>query len=196
MKKLLLLLLLTTNITIINVCSADLKQAIEADKKGEYAAALVEFTTHAEQGNAEAQGWLGEYYLHGLGVTEDLKTAKKWFTLAAEQGHAKAQFWLGYMHLEGEGEPIDLKTAKKWLTLAANQDRVDAQYELGEIYWKENDLKSAKKWFDLVIQQFKDYEDETIVKPEFETLLLHYTKMRLAQIKIEESKTLLLESIK
>jgi tetratricopeptide (TPR) repeat protein len=160
MKKLLLLLLLTTNITIINVCSADLKQAIEADKKGEYAAALVEFTTHAEQGNAEAQGWLGEYYLHGLGVTEDLKTAKKWFTLAA------------------------------------NQDRVDAQYELGEIYWKENDLKSAKKWFDLVIQQFKDYEDETIVKPEFEPLLLHYTKMRLAQIKIEESKTLLLESIK
>ena len=233
MKKLLLLLLLTTNITIINVCSADLKKAIEADKKGEYAAALIEFTTHAEQGNAEAQGWLGEYYLHGLGVTEDLKTAKKWFTLAAkqgdaesqrwlgeiyyfgddrlpirlktskkwftlaaEQGHAKAQFWLGYMHLEGEGEPIDLKTAKKWLTLAANQDRVDAQYELGEIYWKENDLKSAKKWFDRVIQQFKDYEDETIVKPEFETLLLHYTKMRLAQIKIEESKTLLLESIK
>ena len=60
MKKLLLLLLLTTNITIINVCSADLKKAIEADKKGEYAAALVEFTTHAEQGNAEAQGWLGE----------------------------------------------------------------------------------------------------------------------------------------
>lgn len=47
--------------------------------------------TAAEQGDAEAQNYLGEYYANGASVNQDLLKAEKWFKKAAEQGHEKAQ---------------------------------------------------------------------------------------------------------
>ena len=45
----------------------------------------------AEQGDAEAQYFIGCCYEYGDGVVKDKAEAVKWYRMAAEQGHAKAQ---------------------------------------------------------------------------------------------------------
>lgn len=45
----------------------------------------------AEQGNAEAQYFIGCCYEYGDGVVKDKAEAVKWYRMAAEQGNAKAQ---------------------------------------------------------------------------------------------------------
>ena len=45
----------------------------------------------AEEGQAEAQYFLGLIYFIGKGVDRDKQEALKWFRKAAEQGHAKAK---------------------------------------------------------------------------------------------------------
>ena len=66
--------------------SADFQKGITAHKGGDYATALREFQSFAEQGNAAAQYNLGVMYEKGFGVPQDHKTAVKWFKLAAKQG--------------------------------------------------------------------------------------------------------------
>lgn len=45
----------------------------------------------AEQGNPEAQYWLGIMYLHGYGVPMDRATATEWVRLSAWQGYVPAE---------------------------------------------------------------------------------------------------------
>lgn len=49
----------------------------------------------AEQGDAQAQCYLGRCYKDGLGVEADKNTAIEWYKKAAEQGDAEAQCELG-----------------------------------------------------------------------------------------------------
>ena len=49
----------------------------------------------AEQGLAQAQCRLGDFYEYGEGVTKDLVKAAEWYRKAAEQGLAQAQCRLG-----------------------------------------------------------------------------------------------------
>jgi len=53
-------------------------------------------TQAADQGIAEAQFTLGNFFIAGSGVVQSDKEAAKWFTKAGEQGYANAQFnlWL------------------------------------------------------------------------------------------------------
>ena len=75
--------------------AADFQAGFAAAQKGDYAAALREWTPLAEQGDAVAQFNLGVMYQQGQGVSQDYQTALKWYALAAEQGDAKAQLVLG-----------------------------------------------------------------------------------------------------
>jgi TPR repeat protein len=70
--------------------AADFQAGFAAAQKGDYAAALREWTPLAEQGDAVAQFNLGVMYQQGQGVSQDYQTALKWYALAAEQGDAKA----------------------------------------------------------------------------------------------------------
>ena len=58
---------------------ADLESAQHAYQQEDYATALKDATTLAEQGDAEAQVLLGRMYLTGRGVPKDPDTALKWF---------------------------------------------------------------------------------------------------------------------
>ena len=49
----------------------------------------------AEQGNLNAQEFLGDLFLGGLGITENYQEAEKWIRKSAEQGHANSQRILG-----------------------------------------------------------------------------------------------------
>ena len=114
--------------------SADFQKGLAAFQKGDFATALIEWKTLAEQGHAKAQYNLGVMYDYGEGVVQDYKTAAKWYTLAAEQSHASAQHNLGVMYDNGEGVVQNYKTAVKWYTLAAEQGNASAQYSLGVMY--------------------------------------------------------------
>ncbi len=92
-----------------------------AFQRGDYATAIRDLRPLAEQGNAEAQHYLGFMYFKGLGVPEDDAEAMKWFRKAAEQGHAGAQHNLGFMYFKGRGVPQDYVQAHMWNNLAASR---------------------------------------------------------------------------
>lgn len=149
----LLLFLLGTN----SAFGADFQKGWDASKKGDYAAALKEWRSLAEQGDANAQSNLGWMYDNGFGVLEDDKEAAKWYRLAADQGEAGAQFNLGWMYAYGLGVLEDDKEAVRLYRLAAEQGEASAQFYLGVAYAEgegvlENE-KDAAKWFRLATEQ-------------------------------------------
>ena len=81
----------------------------------------------AEQGDADAQSYLGTMYLLGNGVLQNKRTAFDWHSKAAEQGIAGSQFVLGTMYSSGEGVKKDNTKALKWFSMAAEQGYADAQ---------------------------------------------------------------------
>jgi TPR repeat protein len=73
----------------------------------------------AENGDAEAQHFLGIGYAEGLGLlSKDEIEAVKWFRKAAEQNYPSAQCSLGTMYFEGKGVPKDLVQAHAWNNVA------------------------------------------------------------------------------
>ena len=80
----------------------DYKQAFEWFKKA------------AEQGNVEAQNWVGVMYGKGKGTSRDEQTAVYWYLKAAEQGNPKAAFNLGVRYSEGHGVSVDHSESDHW----------------------------------------------------------------------------------
>jgi uncharacterized protein len=80
----------------------------------------------ADQGNADAEGGLGELYGAGRGVLQDHAEAAKWLRKAADQGNANAQYDLGIAYFKGLGVPQDYAIAYMWLNLGAAGGNKDA----------------------------------------------------------------------
>lgn len=68
----------------------------------------------AEQGDAQAQSFLGIMYEKGIGVVKDEAEALKWYRKAAEQGNAQAASILGIMYADGLGVPRNEEEALVW----------------------------------------------------------------------------------
>ena len=83
--------------------------------------------TAAEQGDADAQFFLGSIYASGAGIPEDDAKAVYWYRKAAEQGYVSAQNSLGLMYAKGAGIPEDHMQAYAWFSVAAAQGYDDAQ---------------------------------------------------------------------
>lgn len=94
----------------------------------DYPTALKTIRPLAEQGDAQAQLYLGVMHLGGLGVQKDEKEAVKWFRLSAEQGNADAQSNLGLIYVSGQGVTQDFKEAAKWYRVAAEQGNDSKKY--------------------------------------------------------------------
>src|SRR5260370_2462702 len=92
--------------------AADLESAKRAYQQSDYAAAFKEFTPLAEQGNADAQLFLGKMYMMGQGVLRDPDQAIKWLKASAVQGNADAQFFVGSYYLLPHR---DIAEGMKWL---------------------------------------------------------------------------------
>jgi len=81
-----------------------------ASDRANYQTALKVWLGQAESGNADAQNYVGEIYLKGLGTPPDYTQAAQWFEKAAAQGSRRARINLGYMYEQGLGVAQD--TAK------------------------------------------------------------------------------------
>jgi TPR repeat protein len=73
----------------------------------------------AQQGDDEAEMWMGAATEDGwFGIT-DLSAAIKWYRMAAEDGQAGAQFLLGNRYEKGHGVEQNYATAAEWFRKAA-----------------------------------------------------------------------------
>ena len=111
----------------------------------------------AEQGDADAQFWLGDMYRKGEGVVQNYEQAAWWYQKAAEQGNANAQCMLGDMYYFGVGVAQNSKEAARWYQKAAEQGYSPAQCSLGGMYRKGEGVAvnyaEAEKWYRKAVEQ-------------------------------------------
>ena len=151
--KLLKIIILGSLLGGVNSAWASLDDAVQAYLRAEYNKAATLLRPVAEQGDAQAQTYMGLLYEKGDGVPQDYVEAVKWYRLAAEQGKADAQYYLGNMYRNGNGVPQDEAEAVIWYSKAAEQGKSTAQYSLGEIYAKgkgvKRDYVTSYMWFNI-----------------------------------------------
>ena len=113
------------------------------------------FFTAAKSGDLDAQMFLGEMYLDGIGTKTNHEKAFFWLSKAASGGDVEAQYLLGFMYENGLNVAPNIKRAVKWYTDAALQGDVMSQYTLAVIYKEgrdevKKDMKEAFKWLHMV----------------------------------------------
>ena len=108
-----------------------------AFERGEEAAAFAIWKPLADDGDINAQFWLGQMYDLGRGVGKDYAQAALWYRRAAEQGSPVAQHNLARMYELAEGVKVSeysLVAAASWYRRAALQGYKPAQGNLGILY--------------------------------------------------------------
>jgi len=75
--------------------------------RANYATSLSVWMPQAEQGDPQAQVYVGEIFEKGLGRTPDLTAAAAWYEKAAVQKFARGQMNLAYLYEQGLGVPKD-----------------------------------------------------------------------------------------
>lgn len=129
------------------------EKGIEAYQNGDFATALTEWLTLAQEGNAQACHNIAILYLNGQGVEQDTEQGKMWCLKAAERGHTIAKTHLGFLFAE-EG---NMSAAIQWWEQAAQEGNADAQNQLGLIYHRgegvTQDDETAADWFEAAAMQ-------------------------------------------
>jgi uncharacterized protein len=131
------------------------EDALAAWRRGEYATAYRLWGPVADQGDPDAQFYLGFMNEYGQGVPRNDAEAIRWYRKAAGQDHALAQFRLGDLYSNAEGSPRGDIEAAKWYRLAADQGLGGAQFSLGMMYAEgrgvPQDRVLAHMWLNLVV---------------------------------------------
>jgi hypothetical protein len=114
---------------------AGFDEGVAAYSVGDYTKAMQEFKPLADQGEVQAQYFVGFLYYRGYGVPADHAAAVGWFRKAAGQGDSRSAFYLGKMYDKGEGVERDLTQAHFWLSLSAKNapNARDAAYTKQDI---------------------------------------------------------------
>ena len=115
-----LVLAITLLVGGVSVATAqDYQRGMDAYKAGDYVTAIQEWTPLAEQGNGNAQWYLGVMSEHGQGILQDYAAAFKLYSLAAKQGDAYAQYRLGNMYQYGDFGLQDNVMSHMWYNIAS-----------------------------------------------------------------------------
>src|SRR5260221_4740959 len=101
MRRLLSQFLALLTFAVAPAAAGPLEDGVAAAQKADYATALRLWRPLAEQGNSDAQFYLGGMYDAGKGVQQDEPVAVFWVRKAAEQGNSNAQIGLGLMYENG-----------------------------------------------------------------------------------------------
>lgn len=111
-----------------------LETAIQYYEYGENEKAFEYFQLSANEGNVDAQFFLGACYDEAIGVEQDYQQAVKWYRKAAEQGQSHAQASLGLCYREGQGVYQSFEQSVYWFILSAEQGNEYGQLYLGISY--------------------------------------------------------------
>ncbi len=104
----------------------EMKDAVAAYERGDYAVAVREFLPMALAGVSQARFDLGLMHATGRGVPRDIGLAAMWYRQAADQGFAPAQYEYGRLVAPAE--------AAAWFQRAADQGYALAAFRLGLAY--------------------------------------------------------------
>jgi TPR repeat protein len=127
-------------------------QALAAYNAENYREAMRLYRPLAEQGDAEAQYYVGHMYEKGDGVKKDQSEMVKWYRKSSENGFAPAQYRLAVGYAFGAGGlSKDQDEAVKWLQRSAEGGHKKAQKILGRAYAEGRfglpvDPKKAEYW--------------------------------------------------
>ena len=121
--------------------AGDLEDGIAAFERRDFDTAVRLIAPLAEQGNTEAEYFMGTFYLYGHGVAMDPPQATLWFKRAyghweaqARAGNPQAMVEVAGMLTAGLGVTRDDKAAVEWLRKAGDLGNADAWAELGGLY--------------------------------------------------------------
>lgn len=113
----------------------------------------------AEQGDCNAQSYIGHLYLSGKGVEQDFEKARYWYERVIHQEGADAKIIahanlvLGVLYNTGKGGKQCYKTAVQCFQNAAEQGYTDAHINIGLMYAKglgvKKDYRKALFWWQL-----------------------------------------------
>lgn len=93
----------------------------KAANRGDYfGRQILEDKRLADKGDAEAQYHIGESWLAGHGVVQDVDEGLRFLRKAADQGYVRAIRMFGYMYQKGWKVPQDFVLAHKWYNIAAS----------------------------------------------------------------------------
>ena len=127
-----------------------INEAKAAYELKEFETAVALFGQLAEDGNLEAQYYLGECYRHGWEVEKDGVRARQLIGGAARSGVLKAKEEYAKMLMLGEGGDIDETEAFKWFLQAADDDSLLAIYWIAVCYRDgkgvERDLTNGERY--------------------------------------------------
>ncbi len=111
--------------TTAQVCEIRGGEYVAFDR-ADYRTSLNVWLERAQQGDPEAQSYVGEIYEKGLGLPNDYKAAFVWYAKAAKQGYSRAQINLGYLYEKGLGVEQNSLTALNWYRKASGvSDEID-----------------------------------------------------------------------
>ncbi|KAG0225656.1 hypothetical protein BGW41_004603, partial [Actinomortierella wolfii] len=116
------------------------------------------FCKEAQQGNADAQLFLGWIYRHdGDFIKKNMKHSAWWYRKAAERGNATAQFILGEMYENGQGVDMSDVKAAIWYRRAAVHGVAKAQIKMAVMYevgfGVHQDYAEAARWYRMAANQ-------------------------------------------
>ena len=109
----------------------DMAEAKKLRRAGKWAECYQLYLQCAEEGNSEAQAWVGHCLINAKGVSRDEAKAVVYFKQSAESGLSMAQVKLGACYEQGIGVAKNAAEAVKWYRLSADQNNSAAQYSLG-----------------------------------------------------------------
>ncbi len=151
--------------------SQSVEDGLTAFETRNYADAYRILLPFAIGADAAARHALGDLYLRGRGVEQDVEEGARWTTLAAEQGHVQAQYELGLLYAGGRGVEQDDEEAARWYMRAAEQGHARAQYTIGERYIEgrgvDRDLAEAHRWLSLSAEQGEPFAQDALANPVF-----------------------------
>ena len=111
------------------------KFVIKSGDDADYPDAFDVLQTFADNGNPEAQYYLGLMYARGQGTRKNFAMAREWFTKASDQGNLGAMYFLGKMYASDKfGEPADQVRAASLLRRPSDAGDVRASYNLALLY--------------------------------------------------------------
>jgi len=96
--------------------------------RANYLTALNIWLPKAQQGDPQAQNYVGEIYEKGLGIKPDYEMAFVWYKKAAKQGYAKAQTNLGSLYERGLGVEKNNQKAIQWYAKSSHLSSSDIPF--------------------------------------------------------------------
>ena len=133
----------------------------QAFRKGDYDRAFELWKPLAENGDLEAEYYLGIHYYLGLGVIKNHKMARQWYEKAAVKGHPSAQLSLGTMYQDGDTVTQNFVTAYMWYYASAIQGNEVAPKKM-------NILRREMKLFPNQVNRAEELASPYIMNPKFE----------------------------